>query len=85
MGIRTLIVLLAAIAVIWLARREWRRLGNNTKQTAITTGERMVKCVHCGLHVPLDEALQDRQARYFCCREHLEAGPRTPSESTKDE
>jgi uncharacterized protein len=34
----------------------------------------MVACVHCGLHIPRDEALY-RDGKPYCSREHLEAGP----------
>ena len=33
--------------------------------------EKMVRCEHCGLHVPEQEAIQYHQ-QYFCSVEHLE-------------
>lgn len=31
----------------------------------------MVRCAHCGLHLPKAEAIE-RNAQYFCSRQHLD-------------
>lgn len=36
----------------------------------------MVACAHCGLNLPLGEALQDGSARPYCSEAHRAAGPR---------
>lgn len=37
----------------------------------------MVSCAHCGLHLPLAEALQQGQ-QVYCCEAHRAVGPRKP-------
>ncbi|MEA5097233.1 MAG: PP0621 family protein [Burkholderiaceae bacterium] len=34
-----------------------------------TGAELMVRCAHCGVYVPVSEAVKDRGAEY-CCEEH---------------
>ncbi len=36
----------------------------------------IVACVHCGVHLPRDEAVADAQGRLFCGEAHRLAGPR---------
>lgn len=38
--------------------------------TASTDVEKMVSCVHCGIHVPLSEAVQAHGGLFFCSIEH---------------
>ena len=33
----------------------------------------MVRCAHCGLHLPLGSAIQDGP-RWYCSREHQQLG-----------
>jgi uncharacterized protein len=35
----------------------------------------MVSCMHCGVHLPVSEALQDGAGRHFCSEAHRLAGP----------
>ncbi len=32
--------------------------------------EKMVGCAHCGIHMPLSEALIGSDQRHYCCDEH---------------
>ncbi|MEO0317901.1 MAG: hypothetical protein RL404_1578 [Pseudomonadota bacterium] len=32
--------------------------------------EKMVACAHCGIHLPLSEALTGADHRHYCCEEH---------------
>lgn len=36
---------------------------------------RIVPCAHCGVHLPLTEALHDIGGRAYCCEAHRLAGP----------
>lgn len=41
----------------------------------------MLTCAHCGIHFPQSESLtltQGGQSQHFCCKAHLQAGPRQP-------
>lgn len=73
-----LIRLLLWIAVIFAAIWIWRRFISNSKSTgpAEETAAPMVRCAHCGVHVPKLLALsQDQQ--WYCSQAHLEQGPHT--------
>jgi uncharacterized protein len=37
--------------------------------------EAMVRCSHCGLHLPSSEAVMDWDGRPYCCAMHRAAGP----------
>lgn len=64
--------------VVWLLYRMFYRLFS--KPTEVEQEKRpnlsrdMVKCAHCGIHIPADEALE-QDGRYYCSPEHRDAGP----------
>jgi len=65
---------LVIIAVaVWLAIHTLRRIIQHlTPPKAAsrgTTTKNMVRCAHCGLHLPEVEATSDH-GLYFCCEEH---------------
>ena len=66
-----LIVILA-----WLAYRVVRQFLARThagpKPRPVAPAGNMVRCVHCGVHVPESEAINER-GRYYCSREHYNA------------
>jgi uncharacterized protein len=60
-----LALLFAALAGVWLWRRA--RAGNTDKTPARRGPARalpMVRCAHCGTHVPGDEAVAGRSGSY---------------------
>ncbi|MCR4508566.1 PP0621 family protein [Pseudomonas sp. GLN_6] len=77
MGLFRLLFWIAIIAgAFWL----WRRFSRPTTtrpETQNTSAQPapMVRCQHCGVHVPRDHALaMDEQ--WYCSQAHLEQGPR---------
>ncbi len=62
---------LLVIALVWVAFLLWRH-GRRTQlrsKTPPTAGppklpEAMVRCAHCGLHLPAADAVQGRQGSY---------------------
>ena len=45
--------------------------GQTSAQTAAAEMvEKMVSCSHCGIHVPLSEAVQSNGGSFFCSIEH---------------
>jgi uncharacterized protein len=68
---RTLLIVLAVVAIALIARflLRQRRLARPTR----VTGGDMVRCAHCGLHVPAAEALS-ADGRWYCCEAHRAAG-----------
>jgi uncharacterized protein len=73
-----LIRLIAIGLIIWLLYRMIYRMLNKPKaqeQVARQEPSRdMVKCAHCGIHIPKSEALE-RDGKAYCSPEHRDAGP----------
>jgi uncharacterized protein len=65
-GIRLLFVLAAIVAVILIARR---LLARPKPPRPLAAPGHMVRCAHCGLYVPRDEALHSGELD-FCCAAH---------------
>ncbi|MCL4745454.1 MAG: hypothetical protein KJZ83_08570 [Burkholderiaceae bacterium] len=70
---------IAVIAAVWIAikfaqssaRRAGGRAGDASKDDR---GEPMVKCAHCGVHVPRSESVPAGHLHY-CSGAHRDAGP----------
>ncbi|MCH8180325.1 MAG: hypothetical protein IIA02_11155 [Proteobacteria bacterium] len=43
---------------------------------AATPPGRIVPCAHCGVHLPLSDALHDVSGHTYCSEAHRQAGPR---------
>ncbi len=72
MGLFRLLFWIALIlAIIWL----WRRLRRATAPRRPDAPLPMVRCAHCGVHLPRQDALPQGQ-RWYCSPAHLEQGPR---------
>jgi len=74
---RLLFLILVGLAGFWL----WRRLHKPRPATSTphepSGPTPMVRCAHCGTHVPRPEALTS-EGQWFCSQRHLEQGPRQP-------
>jgi uncharacterized protein len=59
-------------AAIWI----WRRFISQPKRPRPRedAAAPMVRCAHCGVHVPQSQALSQDQ-RWYCSQAHLEQGP----------
>jgi hypothetical protein len=57
---RGIFIIAVVAGGLWLLRRWHRRLA-------------MVRCAHCGVHLPLGKAIGDSQAGYFCSETHRRA------------
>lgn len=65
-GIRLLLVLLALVAVVLILRRLYRR---PSAARPLAVPGQMVRCAHCGLYLPRDEALHADDLD-FCSADH---------------
>lgn len=65
-----LLTLIALFVLAWWLWQRFTRLKRSRPQ-ATTKSQPMVRCVHCGTHVPQGEALT-HDNRWYCCRDHLE-------------
>lgn len=66
-----LLFLLAIVAAAYLLMRSSRRSEPSRKWSV----EDMVRCVHCGVHLPRGESFQFEE-RLFCSMEHRDASRR---------
>jgi uncharacterized protein len=65
---RLLIIAVAVWLAIYFLRRAFQHL-NPPKSSERGATKNMVRCTHCGLHLPESEAI-NYQGQYFCCLEH---------------
>ncbi|WP_339451796.1 PP0621 family protein [Pseudomonas sp. EA_5y_Pfl2_R50] len=69
--------LLFWIAVIFAAVWLWRKFkapSASTRPPREQDAAPMVRCAHCGVHLPRDRALSVQQ-QWYCSQAHLEQGP----------
>lgn len=64
-----LIFLFAIAAVIYLLLKSYRKADPAGKQTS---AEDMVRCAHCGVHLPVSESVREGDL-YFCSAAHRDA------------
>ena len=71
------LLILAAIVLfgVWLARRALARMDGGEAPPPAKPAEDLVRCAHCGLLLPRDEAREAAGATY-CTDEHARRGPR---------
>jgi len=73
---RLIVLALAVAALLWWLRRPGSR-ADEADTPAPGAGEgvqALVRCAHCGIHLPGDEArMQDGQA--YCSADHARLGP----------
>lgn len=74
MGLRTLLLLLAAGIGLWVFNNWRQRRSLQDKRQTPAPPAHMVRCAHCGLHVPEDEAVK-ADGRDYCSEEHARQGP----------
>lgn len=72
-----LLLMVAVGVLVWMLTARSRG-GKGTPPAPPAAGPRpvnMVSCMHCGVHLPVSEALQDSAGRHFCSEAHRLAGP----------
>jgi len=76
--VKAVLVLLAVLVGVWLWRQG--RLKARAAQTPAPTPAplAMVRCTHCGLHLPQSEVLLDTQGQPYCSAAHRSAGAPAP-------
>ena len=65
------IALIAAAIYVW---RKFKGSTSSPRSTAEKDAAPMVRCAHCGVHLPRDRALNVQQ-QWYCSQAHLEQGP----------
>ena len=64
-----LFLLVAIAVVVYLLLKSYRK---NVPRRDSTLVEDMVRCEHCGVHLPKGESIL-AGGNYFCCAEHRDA------------
>ena len=70
-----LILLAVVVLVVYWVLRGYRRSLDKDEAREPRTLENMVRCAHCGLHVPRSESVE-REGEFFCSEEHRRLGGR---------
>ena len=72
---RILFFILIAVLFLWLISSYRRALKKRQEEArkgsgpATIEGEDMVRCVHCGVHLPRSESITS-EGKFFCSDEH---------------
>jgi uncharacterized protein len=68
--LKYLLLLLALVVVYWLFKAHQRkRTRSGTSEGGSRAAEDMVRCAHCGVHLPRSESLPSGAA-FYCTPEH---------------
>ena len=75
-----LLILLVVLAVVWWLTRIRDRVPPPTPRSKPRTEADgkpavMVRCEHCGLHLPREEALPGPESGFYCSDAHRRLGP----------
>ena len=65
-----LILIALVLVVAWWALRSYLRSGAREEPPRSAAPEDMVRCAHCGVHLPRSES-HASDGRFFCSEEHL--------------
>jgi uncharacterized protein len=74
-----LLLLLVVAFALWLLKTKSRAVPPPKHKAPPQVPEpatTMLPCVHCGLHLPQAETVQDAAGRVYCSEAHRQAGPR---------
>lgn len=64
-------LVIGVVFVAWLLRGKKKLPERPARRNAASeTTEAMVKCAHCGIHIPASEAVLDAGSTPFCCDAH---------------
>jgi uncharacterized protein len=68
-----LLFIIAAFFIAWWILRGYRRSLMRDKRQNHRAVEDMVRCAHCGVHLPRSESRMSA-GKLFCCEEHANRG-----------
>ncbi|AZF35557.1 hypothetical protein C4J85_0742 [Pseudomonas sp. R4-34-07] len=73
--LRLLFWIAVIAAAVWLWRK-FKSPASGQPRTGEPNAALMVRCAHCGVHVPQDRALSSGQ-QWYCTQAHLQQGPKS--------
>jgi uncharacterized protein len=68
--LKYLLLLLAIVVAYWLIRAHQRKRSRSGTSGRSGAAEDMVRCAHCGVHLPRSESLASGPV-FYCTPEHL--------------
>jgi len=71
--IARLLILVVLVALGWIAYKKLTSTPQGPDRGKSGDYEHMIRCEHCGVHVPDASAIR-RGDRAYCCREHADQG-----------
>ncbi|TNB96555.1 MULTISPECIES: PP0621 family protein [Pseudomonas] len=71
--LRLLFWIVLIFAAVWLWRK-FKSPASSAQSPREQDAAPMVRCAHCGVHLPRDRAL-NLQQQWYCSQAHLEQGP----------
>ena len=80
MLVRVVILVLVVAIILWLLTARSRARSRTGSHHKPQQPESFARCAHCGVHLPLNDAVVDRGIA-FCSEAHRLAGPRDHGES----
>ena len=72
---RFVLLVVALFVLIWLVRGALSGRRAQRSDTESATSPELVRCFHCGVHVPRGEAIRGERGD-FCSEDHRRLGPR---------
>jgi uncharacterized protein len=69
---RLFLIVVAVVAIVLIVRFMLRQRRNAASPRTVVAGD-MVRCAHCGLHLPAGSALRDGE-HWYCSPEHRRLG-----------
>jgi uncharacterized protein len=77
---RYLLLIGLVLIILWFFRRPpnhrhraYRHHARTARNSAARQPERMVRCVHCGVHLPESESFRDGANRHYCDEHRIAA------------
>ena len=69
-----LLVIALLLVFWWLVAQRRKPTDTDSQRSSNPTGERIVVCAQCHLHVPESESIA-HDGQHYCCDEHRQRGP----------
>jgi uncharacterized protein len=66
---KIILLVLGLLLVYWILRAYRRRVERREQPPPSASGEDMVRCARCGVHLPRSEGITT-QGQFFCSPEH---------------
>jgi len=71
---KLLTIVLGLLLAYWILKRFGKAIARRDEPSAPAAGEDMVRCLHCGVHLPRSESIMEG-GKFFCSPEHRKRQP----------